>query len=154
MVDTTTLAGLVLGLASAFAVGLSVFTYFRTARTEAYADMDELYLEILKLGMVYPRFRDVDLTRDYVREFTAPEERVRYDTYAYISWNICETIFDRREEAIFATWLPALIEENRLHRRWFDDPANHHKFKESFRKYVRDTLPSDGTVRVLPNQTS
>ncbi len=112
----------------------------------AYRDLDFLYLEVLKLGIENPRFVDADLTNRYPIAFEG-EERLRYEAYAFLTWNVCETIFDRQiDEDLYQTWLPIIRVENKLHRRWFEAPENRLGFKEPFQQYIRQsamfTIPS------------
>lgn len=110
-------------------------TELRTAW--AYRDLDFLYLEVLKLGIENPHFVNVELTNRYPEAFDG-EERLRYDAYAFLTWNVCETIFDRQsDDDLYQTWLPIIRVENKLHRRWFEVPENRLGFKESFQSYVR-----------------
>jgi hypothetical protein len=105
----------------------------------AYRDLDFLYLEVLKIGINNPRFINPELTNQYLMAFEG-EERLRYESYAFLTWNVCETIFDRRtDKDLYQTWLPILRVENKLHRRWFDLPENRLGFKDAFQKYVRDS---------------
>jgi hypothetical protein len=103
----------------------------------AYRDLDFLYLEVLKIGIENPRFVNCELTRQYPTSFEG-EERLRYDAYAFLTWNVCETIFDRQSDAdLYQTWLPVLRVENKLHRQWFELAENRLGFKEPFQNYVR-----------------
>jgi hypothetical protein len=101
-----------------------------------YRDLDFLYLEVLKIGIENPRFVNPKLTNQYPLAFEG-EERLRYESYAFLTWNVCETIFDRRtDEELYQTWLPILRVENKRHRRWFDLPENRLGFKDAFQRYV------------------
>jgi hypothetical protein len=101
-----------------------------------YRDLDFLYLEVLKIAIENPRFIIVDLIGRYRESFTG-EERARYDAYAFLTWNVCETIFDRRQDVdLFTTWFPILRVQNKLHRAWFEFAENRLGFKESFQKYI------------------
>lgn len=122
------------------ALGISIYTWRVTRRTTSYADLDMLCIELLKLGIAYPRLRQPNLTRDYKNQLEG-EDLARYETYAYMSWNLCETIYDRcgGDQEVFNTWQPVIVAENKLHRRWFDNPENFDKFREEFRKYVATT---------------
>ena len=39
------------------------------------------------------------------------------------------------------TWSVVIDTENTLHRKWFDNPENTNKFKESFRLHIHTILP-------------
>jgi hypothetical protein len=103
----------------------------------AYRDLDFLYLEVLKLGIENPNFVNAELTNRYPEAFEGAE-RLRYDAYAFLTWNVCETIFDRQsDDDLYQTWLPIIRVENRLHRHWFEVEENRLGFKEPFQNYVR-----------------
>lgn len=107
---------------------------------KTYTELDNLYFEALKLGMQDSRFRDYDYTSSYKTRFSGGD-RIRYETYAYIMWNICETAYDntRKDASNKKTWEPIIREENRLHRAWFRDSTTvtNIKFKTEFVAYVR-----------------
>lgn len=128
---------------SGIALLFSLYTFHESKSCKTYADLDNLYLELLKLGMNNPKFRDPKYTTHYKSEFKNGDELSKYEIYAFIAWNICETIYDRKDEAIFETWSPIIVTENKLHRIWFDEPENWHKFKQPFREYIHHTFPND-----------
>ena len=126
---------------SLIAFAFSIFTYRRSRRERFYADIDSMYLGILKIGIDHPEFVNPKNTTDYMKRFKDENELLRYETYAYIVWNLCETIYDRRDDDLFNTWRTVIVAENKLHRKWLDDPENHHKFKGEFLKYVQHEFP-------------
>ncbi len=107
--DENTLINIIIGAFSGFALILSLYTYYYSKREKIYADLDDLYLELLKLGVQYPKFRNPKYTKNYKESFKNEDELIRYETYAFISWNICETIYDRKDEALFETWKPVIV---------------------------------------------
>ena len=120
----------------------SLFSFLKTRRITLYQDIDRLYFELLKLGIDNPRFTDVSYTGSYKESFTDDELR-QYNVYAFIAWNICETIVDRRKDGtlfktggFFKTWEPVLRTENHLHRKWFESEENRTKFKQKFKDYM------------------
>jgi hypothetical protein len=40
------------------------------------------------------------------------------------------------------TWSVVIDAENELHRKWFDNPENSKKFKESFRYFISENYKS------------
>lgn len=131
-------AALIVSLVGA---AFSIYSYFRNTAIEAYTNLDALYLEVLKLAIANPSFADASLTRHYRSKFTG-EQKQKYELYAFIAWNVCETIFDRRRnKAVLKSWSPILKTENDLHRAWFDEPENHSKFKPEFRRYILENFP-------------
>ncbi|OGS06400.1 MAG: hypothetical protein A2270_06855 [Elusimicrobia bacterium RIFOXYA12_FULL_51_18] len=126
---------------SAIAISFSIYTYSKSRGIALYQDIDRLYLELLKLGMENPRFLNPQLTCNYQQSFCS-DELYRYKAYAFIAWNICETISDRRNDTeLFKTWLPVLKVENNLHRAWFDAEENREKFKKEFQDFVKESFP-------------
>jgi hypothetical protein len=106
----------------------------------AYRNLDVMYMELLKIGLDNPRFISRDLTSNYMSHFEG-EELLRYGHFAFMTWNICESIYDQRDEInISKTWNPILRVENRLHRRWFECEQNRIGFKQEFQEFVLHEL--------------
>jgi len=145
-VNTATLTLIVTGLVSGVALLFSVYSYLKIRRATSYSDLDAMYLEVLKLGLQFPEFRDSRRTSTYRASFSGAE-LFRYDTYAFICWNLCESIYDREDAALSETWRPVIGEENRLHRAWFDQEENHGKFKQRFCKFVERELPREAGLQ-------
>lgn len=127
---------------SIIAMVISIYTYHNSKREKSYSDLDGLYLELLKLGIDYPKYRNPKYTCNYKEQFL-DDDLYKYETMAFIAWNICETIYDTDDEALFETWKPVITTENKLHRKWLDAPENHHKFKEIFIEYIRKNFPRE-----------
>jgi hypothetical protein len=126
---------------SGIAIILSVYNFNRAKAVTLYQDLDRLYLELLKLGIINPNFVNPGLTQDYPNKFTS-DQRLQYELYAFMSWNICETIYDRKpNKKFFKTWECIIKVENKLHRKWFDMDENHCRFKKEFIEYVRQLPP-------------
>ncbi len=102
-------------------------------RQKYYSDLDSLYLRVLELGVANPGLIDPAKTADYQKTF-AGNDLNRYDAYAFISWNVCETIFDtcRGDKVLWETWCPVIRAEHTLHGDWLRN--NHSKFKPGFVK--------------------
>jgi Fe-S cluster assembly ATPase SufC len=126
---------------AAVAILLYIILWNKDKRNNSYDVFDTAYLEILKTGMENPAFRNATLTREYQNAFS-DNEKIKYEIYAFISWNFCETIFDKGDEELMKTWAMVIETENSLHRNWFDHPDNRLKFKESFRQYISTILPN------------
>jgi len=122
---------------SLIAFGFSIYNFNRSRSATYYQDLDKLYIELLKLGIANPDFATPSLTKDYTKHFEG-SKLIQYQLYAFMAWNICETIYDRRDsEKFFGTWQCIIGVENNLHRAWFDSDDNDCKFKENFRNYVK-----------------
>jgi hypothetical protein len=125
-------------LLAASAVLLYIIFWFKDKADNNYETFDSTYLEILKTGMEYPFFRDPDFTKNYHSQ--DKEDRLRYEIYAFICWNFCETIYDQGDDELMKTWGVVIQEENRLHRKWFEQPENREKFKKQFHDYIRSNF--------------
>jgi hypothetical protein len=126
---------------SSVAFIFSLFAFFKTRRVTLYQDLDRLYLEVLKLAIEHPRFVNPNFTLNYQRSFKG-EELLKYEAYAFIVWNVCETIADRRKDkTLFRSWEPVLKAESERHRAWFDSGENRSKFKMEFRELIQKHYP-------------
>jgi len=126
---------------AAIAILLYIMLWYREKSDKSYEVFDATYLDILKTAIEYPSFRNSSLTNDYENLFKG-DEKIRYEIYAFICWNFCETIFDKGDDELMETWSVVLDTENSLHRKWFDNPENTGKFKESFRQFISDKYPA------------
>jgi hypothetical protein len=122
------------------AILLYIILWYKDKSSNSYDIFDATYLDILKTGMENPSFRNPILTNDYINSFSE-NEKIKYEIYAFISWNFCETIFDKGDVELMKTWSVVIDTENSLHRKWFDNPENTNKFKESFRLHIQNILP-------------
>ena len=124
------------------AILLYIILWYKDKSDNSYDIFDATYLDILKTGMENPSFRNPILTNDYLNSFSE-NEKIKYEIYAFITWNFCETIFDKGDDELMKTWSVVIDIENSLHRKWFDNPENTKKFKESFRLNIQNNLPAD-----------
>jgi hypothetical protein len=79
---------------SLLAIVVSLVTFNRTSSFSKYQDVDQSYMNILKIGIEYPLFRDISKTKNYDKNFDA-DEKIKHENYAYMVWNFCETLYDR-----------------------------------------------------------
>jgi len=124
-----------LAAASILALILSVLNSREIDRQKCYSDVDRLYLKVLELRVWHPNLADPARTADYQNKFDG-DEFLRYDAYAFIVWNTCETIYDtcKNDKHLWKTWEPVIRSEAALHRSWLSD--NQGKFKRVFLDYV------------------
>lgn len=122
-------------IAIIFSISASIFTYIKAKYDSSYDVFDATYLEILKTAIDFPSFRNQSLTNNYLETFQG-DEKLRYEIYAFICLNFCESIYDKGDEKLNKSWSVIIKTENLLHRRWFDNPENHGKFKSEFREYM------------------
>ena len=115
-------------------LGMAIFAYKKSTDFYKYQEVDQIYMEVLKMGIEYPSFVDLSKTKNYEKHFYG-DEKIKYENYAYIVWNFCETLYDR--EMIDTTWEGALRLENNLHSDWFKK-NNEKLFKQPFIKYIQE----------------
>lgn len=126
---------------SILALALSGYNYFRSRSMNMYQDLDRLYLDILKTALANPDFINPELTRDYQLKFQGDRKR-QYDIYAFMVWNICETIYDRKsDKSFYNTWECVIKRENKLHGSWFLQPENQQGFKPAFIHFIKEKFP-------------
>ena len=121
----------------------SGYKYLTTRRAEAYSSFDDTYSKLLEFAFQFPKFRDKKLTSEFRKHFHG-DDLIKYQTYAFMCWNFCETIYDIKsdllnlsQKSIFNTWVVVIAAENDLHRSWFDEIENEKKFKREFRDYIQ-----------------
>jgi hypothetical protein len=121
------------------ALVLSIWVFKRTLDFQAYRELDSNYMEILKQGIEHPYLRDPKITNNYKdlkddKGLKDTERILRYETYAFMVWNMCETVYDRKR--VNETWLPVIKTEKDLHLAWLKEGENTPKFKPEFVAYV------------------
>ena len=126
---------------SAVAIFLSVILWYRQRIHETYNVFDATYLDILKIAIKNPHFRNPKVTKYYSSAFS-DNDRIKYETYAFICWNFCETIFDKGDKELMKTWAIVIETENKIHRNWFDAEENINKFKDNFKAYITNNYPA------------
>jgi hypothetical protein len=123
---------------SGVAIVLSIYTFIKSRQENSYSDIDHLYFEILKIGIENPTFRNMKYTKDYENQFKDEDNRMKYEIYAHMTFNICETIFDRSksDSSLLKTWDAVLCDEAMLHGKWLNNVKNKYKFKEEFHHFI------------------
>jgi hypothetical protein len=133
------LVNLIVSSVSTILAGIAILLYIilwkKEKESSNYEIFDTFYLDILKTGMEYPKFRNPNYTKNY-KNNEDEDEIIRYEMYAFICWNFCETIIDKDDKALFETWGVAIQVEKSLHETWFNAEENKSKFKSSFREKI------------------
>ncbi len=121
------------------AIILSTWAFIISKRETTYSDLDNGYNEILKMGIEYPKLRNINFTSNYLKNYESEDDRIAYDNYAFLTMNFCETIFDRagKDKKLLVTWLPALQKEYFLHSDWINNPENDKLFKSDFKNFIK-----------------
>lgn len=124
------------GIASIMAIAALIYSmtsFTKSLRTSNYTELDSMYFELLRIALDKPH-----LINPAAAATRSEEQRLEYDTYAFMVWNFLETIVDRceRDTRLCSTWYPVIDVENRMHRGWFDRPENKHRFKDAFHRFI------------------
>ena len=90
-------------LLAAVAILLYVVFWFKDKTIHSYDVFDSTYMELLKIAMDTPSFRNLELTQQYEVAFSG-DQKIRYELYAFMSWNFCETVFDKQDKELMKTW--------------------------------------------------
>lgn len=135
--DFNSVLAVITVIISITAIVVSFITYRKSTSMLMYHDLDSLYMEVLKLGMANPRFVNPSLTRNFKKSFQY-DEALQYDRFAFIVWNVCETIYDHQSSsrAISESWECIIKEELKLHESWIREDANRCRFKNGFLEYL------------------
>jgi hypothetical protein len=107
----------------------------REERDTFYATLDRTYFEIQKLVIDHPHLSQPDPVGK------TREQLIQYDAFAFIVWNFVEAIYDysRDEKLLAETWECILRYEASVHGAWFKKPENQLKFKERFRRHIKES---------------
>ncbi len=139
-----------------FSLGISLYIYKLSRVDSSYLDIDNQYKELLKLGMETTDLRNYAKTSKFYKIDDDDDFKKKYAIYAYMCWNLVETIYDRQKDThgrfhLSETWVPVMFEENRLHYSWFKH--NLRLFKREFQNFVteelNDILIEEGSVNDL-----
>lgn len=126
-----------------FSVLISYYIYTASKVDTSYLDIDKQYVELLKLALNEPDLRDYEKTSMFYKLDNQDNFKKKYNIYAYMCWNLVETIYDRQKDKngrfrLSDTWIPVMFEENRLHYTWFKH--NLRLFKPEFQRFVTGEL--------------
>jgi hypothetical protein len=122
-------------LLSAFAIYLYIVLWKKDKTDGSYDVFDSFYKDILFKGMEHPELRNPTYTKDYQNKFS-DNELVRYETYAFLTFNFCETLYDRGNENLLHTWQDVIFVEMHLHSNWLNHPDNQKKYKKEFLDFL------------------
>jgi len=125
---------------AAVSILISVYTFYKSKDSESYSSFDGLYQDLLMVAVDKPRFVNTRYTENYETAFDDEDTRHSYEIYAYMAFNICETIIDMHNKTLMETWLPVIQNEYSLHKNWLKKPQNARKFKQKFHDFVAECL--------------
>lgn len=118
------------------------FFYKKHRKDDLYSEIDKRYNDLLKMSVETPELRIPEKIEDI---FKNKREKLtsKYNSYAYLCMNLLETIYDkyinfRGNLVIPDTWIPIIMEETRLHKKWFK--KNRRLFKENFREFILNDI--------------
>ncbi|MBA3904535.1 MAG: hypothetical protein C0522_12850 [Rhodocyclaceae bacterium] len=98
-----------------------------------YEKVDEMYSALLSDSLGKPHLAAPE-------KCTTEDQRIEYETYAFMVWNFIETVYDRcrDDDDLMATWLPIIEHEAGKHHAWLCCPRNQARFKAPFLNYIWD----------------
>jgi hypothetical protein len=144
-------------------LGWVVPTFVLTRNVAFYASFDGLFQSVLQASLTNGAFRNPARTANYGASFDA-DQKAAYEAYAYMVFNVCETIADGLDlyrtsgrsfldllEILFGwflpvsdhrkwlrrTWQPVLIAEKKLHGAWLDNQQSGVAFKPQFLELMK-----------------
>jgi hypothetical protein len=145
------------------AVLAAVAAWVLSRKAALYASFDALYQGVLDKGIEKPFLRDPAVTGAFAN--LPPEQRTAYETYAYMVFNVCETVadglsfYEGRRGSILdlvesasccclptvadrkwlrKTWHPILVAEKQLHGAWLQNQKGGTRFKQEFLDLMGD----------------
>jgi len=129
-------------LIAGLSLAVSYYIYILSSKDSSYLDIDKQYSELLKLAIENPKLRDYESTAKYYKSEDETFKK-RYNTYAFMCWNLVETIYDQQKDkkgqfSLSDTWVPVMKQENKLHYTWFK--KNLELFKDEFEGFVTGEL--------------
>ena len=122
-------------LLSALAIYLYIVLWRKDKSDGAYDVFDSTYKDILSIAIDSPELRNPELTQNFQESFTG-NELIKYETYAFMTLNFCETLFDKGNLELMKTWEVVVKIELDLHHSWLYKSENSLKFKKEFVDYL------------------
>jgi hypothetical protein len=158
------------------AVGLlfGVPIYVLTRNAELYSNFDTLYQSVLEAALSQGAFRNPRKTLNYQTAFENEDEKAAYEAYAFMVFNVCETIADGlnfytpKKKGLLElaeglccwllppsasrtylrhTWHPVLVAEMQLHGTWLRNQTDGLRFKGKFLTLMKDLKLPQGSER-------
>jgi hypothetical protein len=145
--QTKDIAALVLTVINiAFTLANFVMVNIIARRQEAYAknysELDKAFDALLKEASAKPDLRNPAFAQTYSEHKNGEGDRhelaKQYEIYAFRCMNFCETLYDTCDKKLLNTWACIIKSESKLHSTWFNQAENEERFKETFKKYVRN----------------
>lgn len=99
----------------------SVNNFRKSVNNLHYTELDNLYLELLKMAIDKPYLRQPDAI--YRNPLAKTNQEREYDIYARMIWNFLETVADRchNDPKLEDTWHPVIQDEGSVHTQWIRD---------------------------------
>ena len=142
------------------AIGLvwGIPAYVLTRNLGIYSSLDSMYQSLLATALEHGALRNPERTASYRTSF-AGDQLAIYETYAYMVFNLCETVADNldfyrkrgwslldfmeftfswcfpaigRARWLRKTWHPVLVAEKQLHGAWLANQEPGIRFKQRF----------------------
>lgn len=122
-------------LLSAIAIYLYIVLWKKDKTDGSYDVFDSTYKDLLAVALDHPELRNEHKTTSYQTSFS-DDNRIRYETYAFMCLNFCETLYDRGNEELMHTWGVVIEIEYQLHKSWLKEESNKLKFKTEFVEFL------------------
>jgi len=123
---------------SVVALFVSIWTWRFTYLLRRYETADNLLLEIHKIELEHPEFRDTEWCRQAV-DHSDKSIRYTYDTFACMVWNFLETLYDRYGEKNLrkSPFFSVMKDLSRRHSTWFFKEENFSCFNPQLVKFLQ-----------------
>ena len=141
----TALGTVVLALATILLAGGVILEFGRYRGEKRAAETNQRHQFYTQLDSVYYDIQRQIITRPHLADPAGEKtasQAVQYDAFAFMVWNFIEAIYDygQSDADLKETWGVILVHEATLHRAWFENPRNHPKFKDRFRRHIQATV--------------
>ena len=121
---------------SALAIYLYIVLWKKDKTDGSYDVFDSTYKDLLAVALDHPALRNEKKTALFTTSFSE-DDRIRYETYAFMCLNFCETLYDKGNEELMYTWGVVVEIEYNLHKSWLNEGSNQTMFKKEFVDYLR-----------------
>jgi hypothetical protein len=119
---------------------ISITQYILNRRRATYTNLDTYYNGLLKEALSNPTLRNKGCASNYDMDDKSfqPDFKAKYEIYAFMCINFCETMYDCHDNQIWKTWSCIFYLEMDLHQAWYQ--KNPEKFKKEFHEFVQEKM--------------
>ena len=124
-------------LVAVSALMVSAYTWFKTHSRHKYDVADAILVDLLKVTLDYPEFRDQEYCRLAVNHSDL-ETRLRYDAYATLVWNYLETLYDTYGKSLTKSpFYGAMRDLGERHKYWLYEGDKHVDYNPALLGFLR-----------------